>query len=219
MRKFLRTLLGILGWYLSATTWSSELPTAFSHPWYIGALAGYGSTTWGGLVPSPENTNIAIKMSAPLEVAEGGSVWGGIFGYELSPFFALEATYMHYPDAHVKFDKFSIFSFKHHGETRFQTSTELFGVLAKLMVAVPNTQLRIYSSVGGADVHREDMLVSRWRLSPIFGLGVNYHFNDRFMGEIGGNYIAGYGEALLSPVDTYWPFLYSASLKLIYCFG
>ncbi|MFI4919668.1 MAG: hypothetical protein ACHP65_08950, partial [Legionellales bacterium] len=38
---------------------------AFQHPFYVGAIAGAGSTTWEGLVPSHENQNMAINISTP----------------------------------------------------------------------------------------------------------------------------------------------------------
>lgn len=191
----------------------------FQHPYYVGGAIGYGSTTWSGLVPSNENANIAINLSAPIGVKEGGEVWGIVGGYEVSPFFALEVNYSHYPSASIEFNKYSLFSFKHPGIYTFSTDTDVIGVMGKIMLLVPDSKLRIYSSIGASNVYRNDMLVSRHRVTPSFGAGLNYHFNERWMGELGGTYTAGYGEALLNPVDTYWPFLYSGGIKLLYSFG
>ncbi|WP_241972180.1 hypothetical protein [Legionella cherrii] len=60
------------------------------HPFYIGAIAGFGSTTWQGLVPSEENQNVALMLSTPIDVEEGGSAWGVLAGYEFTRFFAIE---------------------------------------------------------------------------------------------------------------------------------
>ena len=82
--------------------------SSFEHPLYLGIAGGYGSTTWEGLVPPKKNQNIAMSLSTPTEVSEGGGAWGFFGGYELNPYFALEAGYMRYPDAQVSFDPISI---------------------------------------------------------------------------------------------------------------
>ena len=190
----------------------------FLHPFYVGATGGYGSTTWAGLVPSEENQNLAISLSTPIKVNEGGGVWGFFGGYEWTPYFALEASYMRYPKATVTFDSVSLFSFSNDGLTHFATRTETVSAMGKVMLLVPNTELRVYSSLGVAGVHRDDMLASDWRPSPTFGVGFNYHLTEHLMGELGANYTAGYGESQLNPTEVYFPFLYAAFLRLAYCF-
>ena len=190
----------------------------FQHPLYIGAMGGYGSTTWEGLVPTEANRNAALSLSTPINVTEGGGVWGFFAGYEFIPSFALEASYMRYPNANVTFDSLSIFSFMNEGLTKLVTHTETINVMGKVMLIIPNTSIRVYSSAGAATVHREDMLSDHWRLSPTFGVGINAHFTDHLMGELGGNYTAGFGESNLNPADSYFPFLYSVTLRLAYCF-
>jgi len=196
----------------------TTLDSRFQHPLYIGALGGYGSTTWAGLVPTSSNLNLAITMSTPIDVEEGGGVWGFFAGYEFNPYFQLEATYMHYPKAHVLFDADSIFSFINDGDTDFFTHTESVSLMGKIMLFLPHTSSRVYSSVGIASVHREDIAADRWKYNPTFGLGLNYHFTDHFMSEIGVNYTAGFGESNLNPAASYFPFLFSATLHLAYCF-
>jgi hypothetical protein len=183
---------------------------------YVGGLGGYGSTTWQGLVPSKENINDAINMSTPIEVQEGGGVWGVIAGYELIPAFAIELSYMKYPDAMVTFDSASIFSFMNNDLTEFVSQTDTINVMGKVMFVIPHTNIRAYSSAGIASVHREDMLLDERRISPTFGVGLNYHLTENFMAELGGNYTAGFGESQLNPTNTYFPFLYSVSLRLAY---
>lgn len=191
---------------------------AFKHPFYLGVVGGTGSTTWEGLVPSQENQNIALSMSTPIHVHEGGNVWGFLTGYEFTPYFALEANYLHYPDATIHFDSMSLFSFKNDGLLEFTTQTEMFSLIGKIMLIIPNSKIRVFSSAGFAEVHRKDMNKNQWRASPTFGVGFNYHLTDHFMGEFGGNYTAGFGESQLNPADSYFPFLYSVSLRLAYCF-
>ncbi len=196
----------------------AKISSQFKNPFYVGALGGFGSTTWQGLVPSQVNQNLAIGMSTPVNAQEGGHVWGFLAGYEISPFFAIEANYIHYPDATITFEPFSLFSFNYNGLTRFTTNTEVLSLMGKVMLIIPNTKMRLYSSAGAANLHREDMIVDDWRLSPAFGVGLNYHIAENLMGELGAHYTAGYGESQLNPADTYFPFLYSVTLRLAYCF-
>lgn len=205
---------------LSSTLCAAETTkdTIFQYPFYLGAMVGYGSSTWQGLVPPKKHQNLAISMSTPIRVNEGGRVWGFFFGHEFTPFFALEASYMRFPDARVSFDPMSIFSFENNDLTEFVTKTETVNLMGKIMLHVPATKMRVYSSAGVASLHRDDMLMNLWRFSPTFGAGLNYRFTDHFMGEFGGNYTAGYGESQLNPTDSYFPFLYSITLRLAYCF-
>lgn len=190
----------------------------FKRSLYAGAIGGFGSTTWEGLVPSQKNQNSAINMSTPIRVSEGGGVWGLMAGYEISPYFALEANYTHYPTASIGFDSMSLFTFDHDGLEQFDTETESYGLSAKVMLIIPNSNFRVFSSAGIANLHRKDLILDDWRLTPTFGLGVNYRLSEHLMAELNGNYTAGFGESQLNPTDSYFPFLYSASFRLAYFF-
>ena len=157
-------------------------------------------------------------MSTPIKVTEGGSVWGVMLGYEFTPYFALEASYMDYPEAEIAFDKMSLFSFNHDGIKKFTTETETLNLMGKIMLVLPNTYTRVYSSFGVANLHRNDMLVQNWLLTPTFGVGLNFHLTEHIMSELSGNYTAGFGESQLSPADSYYPFLYALSFRLAYCY-
>lgn len=197
---------------------SSANVNAFPHPFYIGAIGGYGSTTWKGLVPPHEKQNLAMSLSTPTEVSEGGSVWGFFSGYELNQFFAIEASYMHYPDAQITFDSMSLFTFLHDGLTTFTTHTESVNLMGKFMVIIPKTTIRAFSSIGAAGLHRDDLLYESWRVRPTFGVGFNTNFTPHLMGEIGANFTAGYGEAQINPTEVYFPFLYSVTARIAYRF-
>jgi hypothetical protein len=194
----------------------AELSTQFKRPLYIGALGGFGSTTWFGLVPSQANQNLALSMSTPINAQEGGHIWGVLAGYELTPFFALEGNYINYPQAKIFFDPFSIFSFNNNGATQLATNTETYSLMGKIMLIVPHSEIRVYSSAGVANVHRQDLILDDWRASPSFGVGINVPITEHFMGELAGNYTAGFGESQLNPTDSYFPFLYSVTARLAY---
>ena len=210
------SLLSIL--FFLPTLSQAKTSNEYKHPLYVGALGGFGSTTWKGLVPSKINQNLALSMSTPIKAQEGGEVWGFLAGYELTPFFALEANYMHFPGADVFFDEQSLFSFNYDGLTRFHTKTETLSLMGKVMLILPDTKIRLFSSAGLANIHRQDMIVDDWNVGPSFGVGLNYPITDHLMGEIGGNYITGYGESQLNPADAYFPFLYAVSIRLAYHF-
>lgn len=189
------------------------------HPLYAGLIGGYGSTTWQGLVPAEKDKSLAMMMSTPETVDEGGFTWGFLAGYEFSPYFALEANYMRYPDSHVYYNtKESLFSFTHNGLGKFRSKTDSISLIAKIMMTIPKSNFRIFSDAGVARLYRNDMLLDDSRITPTFGAGVNYDFTDHIMGEIAGNYTAGFGQSQLNPADGYFPFLYSVTARLAYRF-
>ena len=84
------------------------------------------------------------------------------------------------------------------------------------MLLIPESNIRIFSSAGATALYRRDLIIDDWRMSPTFGVGVNYNFTEHLFGELAGYYTAGYGESRLSPVDTYYPFLYSVTARIAY---
>lgn len=211
MKRFFPIILGLLINLLTA-------PKALAYPFYFGISGGYGSTTWKGLVPSADKQNEALSISIPINVQEGGEAWGAQLGYEFTPHFAIEASYKHYPKATIHFDTESLFAFDNNNKIRFVSNAESLSLMAKAMIGLLDTNIRFYSSAGIANVHRKDEVLSQWLLSPTFGLGFNYNFNQHFMGELGINYTAGYGESELNPAETFIPFLYSVFISFSFRF-
>lgn len=191
------------------------IPTQY--PFYIGISGGYGSTTWQGLVPKKANQN-AIKIATPKRVTEGGYAGGIFLGYEFNPFFALEAGYNRYPDAKITFNRPSLFTLFHHGVADLNTHTEIVSLMAKIMLIIPYTYVRAFSSAGVADIHRYDAVADVWRLGPTFSIGLNYNFNEHVMGELAVSYTGGYGEAEINPSEDFVPFMYAAVFHLAYRF-
>lgn len=211
--------LALLFLIFFASTAKGVTPTSNNYPFYIGVTGGYGSTTWGQLVPQKANEIGAMNTSTPVSVNEGGAIWGLEFGYEFIPLFALEGDYMHYPTAHIHFDPSSIFTFDHHGLTKFDSYTDSLNLIGKFMLFIPHTEMRVFSSVGGAFVYRHDVINDIFRLCPVFGVGINYNVTPRVMLELGLDYTAGYGESELDPAEDFVPFLYTAFLRVAYRFG
>ena len=185
-------------------------------PVYAGLNGGYGSTTWRGLVPSWRNQNIALNVSTPIKVEEGGQVFGFFAGYEFSRYFALEMNYRHYPVARVNFDEFSLYAFDHNDETHLETQTGTISLMAKIMLTIPDTTVRAYSSFGAGRIHRKDTVSRLIKISPSFGGGFAVDATSRVVVDLGFNYTAGYGESELSPSNHYVPFLYACTLGIGY---
>lgn len=185
-------------------------------PLYIGVNGGFGSTTWRGLVPAHDKQNMALSISTPIKVKEGGGVFGVFAGYEFTPYFALEANYRRYPSAEIFFDQYSLYAFEHNEHISFNTDTENLSLMAKIMLVVPQTTLRVYSGFGIASVHRMDDIINQFKITPTFGAGFNIDITPRLMVDLGFNYIAGYGESELSPANNFIPFLYSGTIGLAY---
>lgn len=188
----------------------------FKYPFYFGLTGGYGTTTWQGLVPPAKKQSFAMAMSTPKYVNESGALWGLFVGYEFIPYFALEVAYMRYPDAKITFDEESIFTFDHEGATDFITKTETVSLMGKIMMIIPHSDIRAYSSLGIAEVHRNDEMNDHWMGSPTFGAGLNYNFTEHLMGELGAIYTAGKGQSELNPVENYFPFVYGFFFRLAY---
>lgn len=203
---------------LWANIWVNESYGKYRYPFYIGPLVGYGSTLWDGLVPPGSKQSAAIMISAPIEAQEGGGVWGAFAGYEFIPNFAIEMSYIRFPNAKVCFDEDSLFAFTHDSRTSFITKTEKVSLIGKFMFFIPCTDVRVFSSVGAAEIHRSDEIIDRWRIGPTFAIGVNYNFTPHIMGEFAVDYTSGYGISELDPAADYIPFLLAGVFKVAYRF-
>ncbi len=194
-----------------ASRFSDNVPMIESNyrfPGYLGVTCGYGATTWGYLIPQ-DGDNTAMNLSTPIRVAENGTLWGLYGGYEVNHTFAFEAAYMHYPTAKVYFDPASLFTFENN-LAGFVTHTQAISLVGKFMIVIPrNTNFRVYSSVGAAGIHRDDLLNNIWKLSPKFGVGLTYLITEHMMAELGIEYLAGDGVSELNPANSFIPFLYA----------
>lgn len=218
MRKIILLIVGMACFLSLSTSVFAGVDDVFQRPFYAGISGGIGSTTWRGLVPPNEKQNMAMNVSTPIDVNEGGAVFGAFVGYEFTRYFALEANYRHYHEANVIFAQDSMFAFEHDENASFHTDTETINLMGKIMLVIPSTTLRLYSSAGIAGIHRDDSLNRQWQPAPVFGLGFNYSITEHWMAECGFNFTAGYGESELNPANDYVPFLYSAALSIAYRF-
>lgn len=214
--KFTSLILPLLFCAIFSQKSNAEVD-CFRHPAYVGFGTGYGSTTWGGLVPRKKNLNSALAMSTPIHSREGGIIYSFFAGYELSPYFAFESNFIQFPNATVTFAEDSLFRFN-TGKTVMISNTNMVNLIAKIMLIIPDTRVRVFSSIGVAAVHRDDFVYDHWHASPTFGTGFNTVVTPHILTEVGANFTAGSGEAQLSPSESYIPFLYSIMARIAYRF-
>lgn len=189
------------------------------YPWFLGGGVGYGSTLWRGLVPELGNQNMALSMSTPVNVDEGGLLWGFGGGVEVIPQFQFEFFYWKYPNATIYFDEESLFTYENNNATSFSSNTYTLLLDGKFLVPWQDSALKIFATAGLAWLNRDDYVLTNEIISPSFGVGLNYSFTDHWMGEFGFVYTAGNGESELNPAADFMPFLYGIYTRIFYRFG
>lgn len=192
---------------------------AVRSPWFLGGVVGGGSTTWMGLVPEKSQQNAALNLSTPIDVREGGLVWGVAGGVEAFKNFHFQMDYTHYPKATILFDQDSLFSIDHDNATSFTTSTYTWSMQGKFLVPWQETHLKLFASGGVAWLARRDDLLQDDLVSPIFSIGGNYELSPQWMLELAFSYTAGNGKSELNPAEDFMPFLYAGIVRLFYRLG
>ena len=192
-----------------------------AHPFYFGPLFGYGSTDWSMLVVNCGNENdpfcdpSLLTVSAPIAAGDDGWVWGATVGYEVKPFWAVETSFMRFPNTVVTFDESSLYGDR-YDLSSFRSTTWALMAVAKFMTQISNTGFRGFANAGIDFTFRSDVIRNAMRVNPTFGVGVNYAFEENIMFEMGFQYVPGYGEAIEMPAIEYMPFLYAITAKLMY---
>lgn len=213
--QHLRLLFFFVSLFLCQVTFAANkklLDISRSHPFYLGGLVGYGTTTWGYLADPTKKTEI----STPVSAQEGGFAGGLLIGYEISPYFAFEGLYVHFPEADVDFSEWSLYN-SENNLLGIRTKSDVFSLSGKFFAPIANTQLRGYGLVGIGLAHRSDELAKTHNIFvPVFGTGLNYTYNEHIMTELGFTYYAGHAKSDLRPVDDFMPFLYTFHVTFIY---
>jgi hypothetical protein len=209
LKKIIITTVLSLGLHTSFAS-SNEV----ENPWFVGGVLGYGSTTWNGLVPNASAQSDALKLSTPIEVREGGFIWGVSGGVEAIKNFQLQLEYLDFPDANVKFDEFSLYADENNNETEFNSKTHVWSIQGKFLVPWQDSNLRIFASGGPAWMSRRDNLYENDLWTPTFGIGLNYIVNKYSMVDVAFSYTAGNGQSELNPSAHYMPFLYGVLVRL-----
>lgn len=182
-------------------------------PFYLGVLGGYGHTTWGELI-SPEQSWLVLQ-STPISTRDNGFVWGFLGGYNFTPNFALEATFVKFHDSDVYFLENSFYT----PVDQYRTKTHVFTLVGKFIVPMSRLKISPYANAGLSLTHRKDILANKYRVGAAFGVGAMKDISDRVTFDLNFQYITGYGMSELKPALDYIPFLLSAQARLLYRFN
>ena len=181
----------------------------FHYPhFYVGLAMGYGETTWHELATD----DVLVEVSTPEETHDFGTLWGGFLGYQFGRSFALEATYMRYPNTRIIFDNFSFY----YPITEFTTHTQVYSAIGKFIIPLANYRVSAFLDAGVAFTHRNDVLASVTRVAPTFGLGFMSNASRHVITELGFEYYIGYGKSDHIPVKDFVPFLFGIYLRIGY---
>jgi opacity protein-like surface antigen len=179
-------------------------------PLYTGILTGYGSTSWGHMVSADSTTLIAL--ATPVDASDSGIVWGALLGYQFSPNFALETTYVHYDNTRVKFLDYSFYT----PILEINSKSSSLSMVGKFIAPIPWWELYGYADAGIAVTMRRDALANRNSVGAAFGLGMLKGLSENVMADLSFQFHTGYAISEMKPALDYIPFLFSGQLRLIY---
>lgn len=195
---------------LGASVASAKSTLLTDKPFYAGILAGYGSTSWGHMVSADSTTLIAL--ATPVDASDHGMVWGALLGYQFSPNFAFETTYVHYDDTNVKFLDYSFYT----PILEINSKSSSVSIVGKFIAPMPWWSLYGYADAGAAVTIRRDALANRQSVGAAFGLGFLKPVSDNMVADFSFQFHTGYAISEMKPALDYIPFLLSGQLRLIY---
>ncbi len=182
---------------------------------YLGLIGGYGETTWSNIVGHDGQTLIVTPEAAK----EGGADIGMQVGFEVNRGFALEFGYLHFSDASLYFDSDAqaVLNVGHRMVTKTQAvffDTKIYTPLSR------DDRWRLYGKIGMEATNRRDVLMTyKWRVGAIFGMGFSYDQGEHWMYQLGFDYLSGYGDSEVEPLNKYVPFVYALNASVSYKFA
>ncbi|OGT66020.1 MAG: hypothetical protein A3J38_10570 [Gammaproteobacteria bacterium RIFCSPHIGHO2_12_FULL_45_9] len=156
-----------------------------------------------------------MKVASPSGAVDSGAAVGITFGYEVQPHFAMELTFSHFPTSTLTFTQGNYY-FDEENDVVIDSETDAMWFVAKFMAQIADLPLRGYATAGLDVTYRNDVLATIIQAEPTFGVGLDYIFRNRIQLELGFQYVAGYGEASVTPANAYVPFLYTVFMRLGY---
>ena len=218
-----RTIQLITCLFCAVTTYSTsaaQTNTSFTRHlgFYIGPSVGYGSTNWKFLTTKDLTT---AATSSPIGAKDTGAVYGAIGGYQINPYFAVEASYMHYPASQITFAGYNMYWDGRPNPTTIESRTQQAAFYLKLMVPFNFWgDTNVYSGIGLEETFRSDVLDRQHnKLGGMFVGGIIHFFNPHIASEVGFDFSTGSAEAETGVAYHYIPFLYQGHLTLLYYFS
>tara|TARA_R110000868_G_scaffold410505_1_gene698745 strand:- start:32846 stop:33610 length:765 start_codon:yes stop_codon:yes gene_type:complete len=202
---------------------------------YVGFGMGYGDTDWSQLVNKTNNP--IVQIAAPSSASSGGMTAEAFFGYRLSSYFALEARFVHYPQATVHFNHIyesqlepylpplpfplphNLIPSPYHTYD-FSTDTADYALVAKFFVPLSRKHhVDMFADFGVNYTTRQDVVTTQGVYSPTFGAGADWRFAPRFVTSFEFEYAPGTGVTSETPAAQYMPFIFNLSFRLAYLFN
>ncbi len=215
MIKSTLILCGLFGFALTAcaadvsSAVSDPLTNLTAHPFYVGVMTGYGNTDWSQLVAQDD----AATYATPTSATGNGGIIGALVGYQITPYIALEAQYIRYPDSSVTFSPSDFF---YHDVEHMTSKTNYFALMPKISAPFDHDHYTVFGTLGFADVERSDPLAQTSNIRPTFGFGLSNIELTHWTFSIAFNYTPGTGVAAETTSDYYIPYIYSGQLIVAY---
>lgn len=191
---------------------TAKLDVAEKYPMYVGPIFGYGTTTWRQIVGRDDLS----RLSTPVNVEEGGFTYGLLIGYNLSTWFALEASYVRIPTATIYLDPESSDDYP---IKQFNNRTNLYTIVGKFIVPISDTNVGAFADAGMGIVQRSDFYANVSRITGAFGFGFMVNPVQHLLVQVGFRLYMGYGRSEALPVKDFVPFVYTVHMAVAYRFG
>lgn len=199
----------LLGSAITAFADDSSVPLNMQHRFYVGGITGYGNTDWSQLVAQDNETSQATPVSA----SGSGAIIGALIGYQLTPYIAIEAQYIHYPDSSISFmPGNAVYS----NITNFNSVTNYYAITPKVIMPLDNDHYEVFGTLGAALVTRSDVLAHISNYRPTFGFGASDNLSSHWTVSLAFNYTPGTGVAAINASSQYIPYLYAGEVILAY---
>ena len=186
---------------------------AIHQQWYLGTLAGFGTTNWSKIT----TTDITLQNSLPSHAKDTGLTWGILIGDNINQHYGIEFRYQHYKNSAISFADYNEYAPPPYANNAFTMISKSYNIalLGKLQ-AQPKSYLNIYSLIGLSYTHRSDRLANIGGLGGFFGAGFTFSICKQWALGPEFDFVTGNEKVTLYPSETYLPFLTSLSVKLIY---
>lgn len=181
--------------------------------WYIGALAGMGSTNWSKITTN----DVTLQNSLPSNAKDNGLTWGILIGDNINRHYGIEMRYQHYQNSSISFANYNEYGPQPYATNAFTMISKNYNIalLSKLRVQ-PTAHLEFYSLIGLSYTHRSDRLANLGGIGGFFGAGFLLSKGKHWSLGPEFNFVTGNEKVTLYPSKTYLPFLTSLSLKVLY---
>jgi hypothetical protein len=191
-----------------------SLPLNMQHPFYVGLISGYGNTDWGKVVAQDYDASYATPTAA----SGSGAIIGGLAGYQVTQYVAIEGQYIHYADSTVTLNPKAVtFGLYPPGTTTpFNSATNYYAIMSKFSAPFDKNHFEAFGTLGAAIVTRSDELAHIHDCRPTFGFGLTDVESEHWNFTLAFNYTPGTGVAAERAIQDYIPYIYAGEFMVTY---